>query len=123
MSLEIVNGPTIPGRGSLSDGVDVSAGQVIRITCPEEWTPANISFQISSDGLMYNSLYNQRGEEIVLPCGPKRAIVLNWTGPAWRAIAFLKIRSGSEGNLVPQPAPRQFAIAIWVGPETTAPAE
>ncbi|MCP3471384.1 hypothetical protein NLM33_13690 [Bradyrhizobium sp. CCGUVB1N3] len=99
MALEILNGPIIAAGEALSDGVDCSAGSIIRLTMPPEWDAANISFQISSDGAFYNDLVKGRPCENFL-----------------KAIAFLKIRSGSRDAPVTQSEQRAFAIAIEPDP-------
>ena len=111
MPLTVINGPVIAAGESLSDGVDLAAGQLVRITAPREWAGANISFQISSDGAGYNDLYTARGDEVVIPCGAGRAIIIDekW----WKAIAFLKIRSGTSEAPDPQTDRQEFAVAVW----------
>lgn len=114
MGLEIVNGPAIQAGESLSEGVDVSAGRIVRITTPGGWTGANLTFQISTDGASgYNDLYNAKGEEItVVTRGDNSAIIVRdeWT----RNIKFIKFRSGTASHPVPQEEGRLFAIAIDV---------
>ena len=39
MPLTIVDGPTIAAGKSLSDGANCSAGSIVRITVPQEFTP------------------------------------------------------------------------------------
>ena len=60
MALSIVDGPTIKINESLSDGVDCSAGNIVRITVPQEFTPSNLTFQVSSDGNFYNDLFSSK---------------------------------------------------------------
>ena len=71
MPLTIVDGPTIAAGESLSDGADCSAGTIVRITVPQEFTPANLTFQVSSDGNFYNDLFNSNGEEITVVAKPQ----------------------------------------------------
>ena len=67
MSLKVLDGPTITKGQSLSDdGVDCSEGQIVRVTVPQEFTEANLTFQVSSDGNLYNDLYDAQGDEITL---------------------------------------------------------
>lgn len=40
MPVTVINGPVIEAGQALSDAVDCSAGKVVRITTPAEWTPA-----------------------------------------------------------------------------------
>lgn len=116
MTLQIINGPIIQAGESLSDGVDCTGGNIVRFTMPAGWTNANITFQISSDGNGYNDLYNTNGEEVTLPVEESAAVVLGQFGDYLKAIAFLKIRSGTKSHPVVQEAQRDFAIAIEVLP-------
>jgi hypothetical protein len=110
MPLAIVDGPTIAQGESLSDGVDCSAGTIVRITVPPEFTDANMTFQVSTDGNLYNDLYDADGVEITIAPEPDSAIVVSehWT----RSIAFIKFRSGSRDHPVAQKVDCKFAIAI-----------
>jgi len=116
MSLQIVNGPTIKAGESLSDGVDCTAGQIVRLTLPANWTPANITFQISSDGGFYNDVYNEDGDEVMVANAPPGSAVVFKRGASNRFVAFahVKIRSGTRDNPVKQKAQALFAIALDV---------
>ena len=94
MPLTIIDGPTIKLGESLSDGADCSAGTIVRITVPQEFTPANLTFQVSSDGNLYNDLFTAGGEEITIVAKPDTGIVIGerWAG----SINFIKFRSGSS---------------------------
>ena len=110
MPLTIINGPFIAAGESLSDGVDCRAGPLIRITMPGQWTPAKLSFQLSSDGILYNDIVDGRGKEITMRCVPGAAVRVP---SEWNPmIQFLKIRSGSRNRPVVQQAEREFAVAV-----------
>ena len=113
MSLKIVDGPTIPHNESLSDGVDSSEGTIVRITVPQEFTEANLTFQTSSDGGMYNDLYDDKGEEVTVPAHPDTTIAVSG---AWvRSIGWLKIRSGTREAPVDQRKDEcKLAVALEV---------
>lgn len=114
MTLQIVDGPTILKDESLSDGADCSAGDIVRITIPQEFTDANLTFQVSTDGNLYNDLYDARGNEITITAQPDSAIIIQ--GEVWgKAINFIKIRSGTRNHPVPQTKDNcKMAIAIDV---------
>jgi hypothetical protein len=113
MGLQIVDGPTILKDESLSDGVDCSAGIIVRITVPQEYTDANMTFQTSSDGNMYNDLYDENGKEITISPEPDTTVVV--TGAWVRSIGWLKLRSGTRDNPVDQTKDDvKFAIALEV---------
>jgi hypothetical protein len=115
MGLIIVDGPTIQQGESLSEGADCSAGTIVRITVPQEFTDANLTFQASSDGNFYNDLYNDRQEEITLEVKPDTTVVVSaaWT----RTVAFIKIRSGTRAHPVEQRETTRFGIAVETGAE------
>lgn len=112
MALTIVDGPTIAAGESLSDGADCSAGTIVRITVPQEFTEANLTFQVSSDGNFYNDLFTAVGEEVTVVANPATGIIVHeaWT----RSIAFIKFRSGSRDHPVEQEVDCRFAIAVDV---------
>src|SRR4029077_20907933 len=116
MTLQVLDGPTIAEGESLSDGIDCSAGEIVRITVPQEFTPANLTFQVSTDGNFYNDLFDAKGEEITVAAKPNSGIII---GERWvRSIAFIKFRSGSRDHPVVQREACKFAIAI----DTNVPA-
>jgi hypothetical protein len=110
MPLQIIDGPTIAAGESLSDGIDCSAGEIVRITVPQEFTDANLTFQVSTDGNLYNDLFNDEGEEITITAQPDSGIVIS--GRWVRSIAFIKLRSGSRDHPVEQREACKFAIAV-----------
>lgn len=109
--LSVINGPFIQAGESLSDGVDCSGGDAVRITMPGNWTPgANLTFQVSTDGALYNDLFTADGHEVTM------AVV---TGAAVRVDAqwsrfwnFVKFRSGTRSAPVVQTELREFAITL-----------
>jgi hypothetical protein len=112
MPLEILDGPTISEGESLSEGIDCSGGNIVRITVPQEYTKANMSFQVSSDGIGYNDLYDTQGNEITIVAKPDSGIVI---GERWgRVFGFIKLRSGTASHPVKQNEDCKFAIAIEV---------
>jgi hypothetical protein len=105
--------PTIAAGESLSDGVDVSGGTVIRITTPgpEEWVKANMTFQVSSDGVYYSDAFNDKGEEIMVPGIPHWCTVFV-SGLHLDHIGHVKVRSGTRANPVVQPKECKMAITL-----------
>jgi hypothetical protein len=110
MPLAILDGPTIPRGESLSEGIDCSSGEIVRITVPQEFTEANLTFQVSTDGNFFNDLFDDDGDEITITAGPDTAIYISrrWV----RSVAFLKLRSGSRDAPVVQREDCRFAIAV-----------
>ena len=111
MALTIVDGPTIPLNESLSDGADISAGTIVRITVPMEFTPANLTFQSSSNGDLYNDLYDAEGEEVTMVAKPDTTIII--AAPWARTLGWIKIRSGTRSHPVKQTRDEcKFGIAV-----------
>jgi hypothetical protein len=114
MTLQVLNGPFIQAGESLSDAVDCSAGELVRLTMPGAWTDsAPLTFQISTDGVFYNDLFTLDGHELTLPVVVPGAAVLV-SHDVGRAIAFIKFRSGTRAAPVAQQDLREFAVAIDV---------
>jgi hypothetical protein len=110
MALTIVDGPTIAAGESLSDGADCSAGTIVRITVPQEFTSANLTFQVSSDGNLYNDLHLAGGDMVTLTAKADTGIVV---AEAWtKSINFIKFRSGTRSHPVAQKVDCKFAIAV-----------
>jgi len=112
--LTVLNGPVIEAGQSLSAGLDCTAGAIVRLTMPPFWSGGNLSFQISSDGQGYNDLVGMDGKEIVIPVVPGSAVVVAPLSDYLRAVAFLKVRSGTRTHPVIQWEKRDFAVAIEV---------
>lgn len=110
MTLAIIDGPTIPQGESLSEGIDCSSGEIVRITVPQEFTDANLTFQVSSNGELYNDLFDDEGNEITIAAQPDSGIVISarWV----RSIAWLKLRSGTRDHPVVQRNECKFAVAV-----------
>lgn len=100
MGLTIVDGPTIALGESLSDGVDCTGGTIVRITVPKEYTPANMTFQSSSNGDLYNDLYDATGDEVTMVAKPDTTIIIE--APWARSLGFIKFRSGTRSAPVLQ---------------------
>jgi len=114
MPLVIINGPIIDAGESLSAGIDCSAGPIVKITMPGNFVGDTITFQTSSDGLMFNDIFQPDGTELMFR-------VIAGTGIIGMRLStgFIKFRSGTRERPVVQPELREFAVALEVA---TAPA-
>jgi hypothetical protein len=110
--LQVLNGPFIQAGESLSDAIDCSPGELVRLTMPGAWSEAPLTFQISTDGVFYNDLFTLDGHELTLPVVPGAAVLVSHD--VGRAVAFIKFRSGTRAAPVPQQDLREFAVAIDV---------
>jgi len=107
--LTVLNGPTIAAGQSLSDGIDCSEGPLIKVTMPPAWDKANVTFQTSTDGVFYNDMFDKDGHEMSFKVAAGTAIYVDRMRLGW-----VKFRSGTRENPVPQKAQRDFAVAIDV---------
>ena len=105
-----MNGPFIQPGESLSDGVDCSGGDAVRITMPGAWSGGNLTFQISTDGAMYNDLHEINGDEVTMVVVPGAAVRIDrdWA-KFWN---FIKFRAGTRNHPVKQSDLREFAITL-----------
>ena len=102
---------TIQAGQSLSEGVDCSEGYFARIQMPTQWTSANLSFQISDDGVTYYDLVDKTGAEAILPVVAGTATMIR-IEPWSSAIGWWKLRSGSVRKPVVQQAARTFKVTL-----------
>lgn len=111
MPIVILNGPIIEAGESLSGPLNCSAGTILKVTMPMEWTMADLTFQTSSDGLGFNDIFDRDGREVTVRCGGANTAVigLNYN------IGWVKFRSGSRERPIPQAAQREFAVALGTG--------
>lgn len=108
----VVSTATIPAGQSLSNAVDVTAGTLVRIRMPAQWTPANVTFQISPDNVEANFVdLWEIGGEVMIPCAPGRTVALPSEVAALRE-GFIKFRSGSAAQPIPQQAARDFQVVV-----------
>jgi len=116
MPLTIINGPIIQAGESLSNAIDCSAGPIVKITQPGAWTidgptsgPAALTFLTSSDGLMFNDVFDPAGNELSY-------VVIAGTGVIGMRLTtgWVKFRSGTRSRPVPQTELREFAVALDV---------
>ena len=101
---------TIPAGASLSSVLDLMAVRLTQLMAPDAWTPANVSFQLSADGLVFGDLYAEDGVQVVRAMGASRGVAID---PALTAAAlYLKVRSGPSERPVPQAADRIFTCVM-----------
>jgi hypothetical protein len=104
--------PVIIAAGqSLSSAADLQAGTLLRIRMPQQWTPANITFQMSIDNVAGNFLdvWSLNGE-IMIAVPTNRNVALVGDVVQFAREGFLKIRSGTSAFPVPQEAARTFDL-------------
>lgn len=102
---------TIIAAGTaLSPVIDLAAQRLHRITMPEAWTAAALSFQVSPDGQAFADLWDRNGEVVLSAAmaAPGRTLVVDLA--AFLGIRYLKLRSGLAAAPVPQADARVLAL-------------
>jgi hypothetical protein len=110
MALIIIDGPHFKAGESVSDVIDVTAGRIIRITCSVVWTPAILTFMISTDGQSFNDVYDYHGQVVAINVVPGAAILVPEV--FGQAAEYIKFRSGTPQVPVVQENDSNFAIAV-----------
>jgi hypothetical protein len=104
---------TISAGQSLSSAVDCTSSRLVRIYMPDAWLDAPLTFEVSSDNTVFRPVHQHDGYELQMPCQPGTAILVpDFMGAA---LAWLKIRSGTRGRPIVQPAARAFTLIIQTG--------
>lgn len=106
-----ITGPMIKAGESLSNGLDLTQVDLLKIIMPLGWTPAGLSFQLSPDGDKYHDLFYLTGFEVTLPTVvPDTAVIISYD--VGRAISWVKLRSGTRNNPIPQEEDRIFSVVV-----------
>jgi hypothetical protein len=102
---------TIANGQSLSGAADLKGlGTPVRIDMPAAWTAANLTFQVSADGVTYQDLYDDGGSEVTVTAAAGRSIFLQ---PAeWAHVRYLKVRSGTAAVPVNQGTDRLLTLVV-----------
>lgn len=103
---------TILSGASLTDAIDLGDARLSRIAMPATWTTANLSFQVSYDGVTYNNLFDSSGVEVTVTAAAARAISLHTLFALFQDVRWLKIRSGTSAAPVNQGADRALQLAV-----------
>jgi hypothetical protein len=106
-----ITGPIIKAGESLSNGLDLTQGDLLKIIMPVGWTPASLSFQLSPDGNQYHDLFYLTGFEVTMPTVvPDTVVIISYD--VGRAISWIKLRSGTRDNPISQKEDRVFSVVI-----------
>lgn len=80
------------------------------IIMPAGWTAANLTFQISADGVSFVNMYDKYGSEVVVAVAAGQGHVLDFAD--YITLPWLKIRSGTAATPVNQAADRSLTLLL-----------
>jgi len=103
---------SIAGGSSLSGSVDFGpyGEMATHLFTSGSWDSASISFQVSYDGVTWNSLYDDSNTEVTMTGSDSRCYTL--TSAEWYGVRYAKVRSGVAGIVVDQSASRVLRFLI-----------
>jgi hypothetical protein len=104
--LNVHSGPTFDAGASESDVLAIGTDYIVGLICPADWTPAVVSVLISAQGDNYLDLFDGKGEEFIFNVTPGVAIAVD--PYILLMAAYIRLRSGTRKNPVPQEAERRF---------------
>lgn len=106
----IANGASLSGAIDLGQfNLGLGGQRLARIVMPAAWTAANLSFQVSADGVTYNELMQPNGAAaLVVTAAASVDVPVNRVD--WSSIRYLKVRSGTSGTPVNQGAQRTINL-------------
>ena len=113
--LQVLSG-TIEAGESLTSAIDCTAGQLVAITMPSDWTNEKnkntcLTFQFSPDGETFSELCTMDGYAVTVPIVvPGSSVVV--PADVGRATAFIKLRSGMMNAAVAQDEARTFSLSV-----------
>lgn len=99
---------TIASGASLSGAANLGGLHAVGVLMSAGWTAANLTFQISVDGVTYYDLYDKTGLELSIIAGASRFIQLDLG--IFAGFNFVKLRSGTTGTPVNQGSDRALSI-------------
>jgi len=77
---------------------------------PSAWTAANLTFQVSADGVSFVDLHDKYDNEVVVTVTANNGYLLDLAD--WITLPYLKIRSGTSAAPVNQVANRSLILLL-----------
>ena len=96
---------------SITDAIALGLLHLSAIVIPTSWTPANLTFQSSVDGVTWGDVYDGAGNEYKLNVQANGSYIL-LDSSAFYTMNYVKIRSGTTATPVPQTAERSLQLVI-----------
>jgi hypothetical protein len=103
---------SIPKGQTMSNAIDLRAGQLVRVGMPDDWTSAPLTFVISADNNIWRSVVDRDGRDYIFAVTPKAVVVTNQQ--FMRSLGWLRLRSGIREKQTPQAADREFELILYV---------
>jgi len=101
---------TIPAGESVSTSADLTGGALAMLIFPTDWTPANVSFQVSADNLAFSDLYDSSGVEVRRNVVPGSAVIIDTS--LTQAAMYMRLRSGPASQPKAQAADRVLTLVL-----------
>lgn len=67
---------SIAAGATTSDAIELGGARLAGLVLPGNWTPADLTFSVSSDGTIYNTLYDNSDTAYTVQGGSSRAVQL-----------------------------------------------
>jgi hypothetical protein len=106
---------SIPAGQSLSNGVVLTAGRLVRIRTPSSWQPANITCNARAPMCRRNiaTFTGASAAKSSSVRSGQTVIALPSEVTAFLQDAWIKLRSGHAGIAVPQPSQCDFELVLF----------
>jgi len=102
------------GATGLSDVIDLQGHVLVAIQMPSTWTAADLTFQVSLDGVTFNNLYDSTGAEVAIKAAASQVVAIKDPALMWHS-GKIKLRSGTAALAVDQTAARAIKLATRLG--------
>lgn len=116
--LYLTTDAVIASGQAVSGVIDLEQLNIVGFLYPTSWTAADITFQVSPDGVTYGDLLSDAGVEVKKPVTAGKFIGVSL--PELSGARYLKVRSGTSGTPVNQAAERTISIVLTANPEAAA---
>lgn len=105
-SVEIASG------ASLTDSINLGGLRLFGIVMPQEWTTANLTFQMSADaGATWANMLDQNGNEVLAVGEPERYVAIDKTAH-FAPLQYVRVRSGTAVVPVAQTGTRVLKLVL-----------
>lgn len=100
---------TIANGASLSSPITLDRRPILSVLIPAGWDDADMTFQVSMDGITYYELVDEDGAAVTLAVAASKMVRLT-NLDQWAGYNYLKMRSGTSGT----PVTQSGAVTIYL---------